>query len=144
MRAFWEKLPALRLPWMLTSCGGPFTADLSHEVVSTELVRADSFAPSQISGDLLLRAPEPADQKGANGVGKDRDGDRPDPGVQLNPAFFINEPAVHMSPCKKCHTTSACRIHFTIPDMRLAACIYTSTISSTWTFRLPCSRCLSR
>ncbi|BDA42899.1 probable CSC1-like protein ERD4 at C-terminar half [Coccomyxa sp. Obi] len=84
MRAFWETLPALRLPWMLTSCGGPFTADLSHEVVSKELVRADSFAPSSSAGDLIRRASEPAsqngaNQNGANGKDKDRDGDRPDP-----------------------------------------------------------------
>lgn len=89
MRAFWEKLPALQLPWMLTSCGGPYTADLSQEVVSTELIRADSLPPSQSTGNLLRRPSEPADQKGANTNGKDRDGGRPDPGMQLNPMISI-------------------------------------------------------
>lgn len=84
MRAFRERLPWLRLPSMLTSCGGPFTAQLSAEVASTELVHADSFMPSPSQGDLGLPARDVdgiVKNVGAATNGKGVDGDRADPGA---------------------------------------------------------------
>ena len=86
MRALWERLPRPGLLSLLTSCGGPFTAQLSEEVASTELVRADSFQPSPSQGDLGMPAEDDTGiikKAGAIANGKGADSDRPDPGAPI-------------------------------------------------------------
>ena len=93
LRAFLQRLPRVGLPAMLKAFGGPFTAKLSVEVVSTELVPADSLQPTQSTGQLGVTSADGDDiiahADDVNANGKDHCGDRPDPGAYPMLTYMI-------------------------------------------------------